>query len=404
MHIALLNDPNNFHTRKWARALQAVGARVTVFSFDADRNSGLDVVQVPARKPGQYSYRDYLTGAAALEHALDVAQVDVVNALNITPFGVWAAKTGKRPLISSALGADLLEYPPKPSQSPLLKSRSWANVEGQKTFFTAGKQWARRQYFRGKVRSALEAADLVTGDNQVLVDAARDWFGVPESKLRLLRWGVEPELFAVEAAQVNAVRERWNIPADAQLVLSPRGAKAIYHADLILGAFARLLEHVPSHVHFLMLSAGYEVAENIRRRAAELEARHPNFHFESGLVEREAVYALWNCVDLFVSAPIYDGYSAAVAEGRYIGAIPVVNPIPGNLELITHRENGWVVDPWSEDGLVRELTFLLKDLPHWKARFQEKNRKWIEAHSLIEANAREFLGWCEQLLRLKAGQ
>ncbi len=402
MHVALLNDPNNFHTQKWALALQQAGAQVTVFSYDAPQHQEFPAVRVPTVQPDTYRYRDYLRGGPALRAALDTHQIDLVNALNVTPFGVWAHQTGFRPVVASALGADLLEYPPRPSMSPLLRSRSWANVEGQTGPSARIRQWARRQYFRGKVRTALQGADLVTGDNQVLVDAAVDWFGVPREKVRLLRWGVEPELFAVSEAQVQAVRERWNIPQGARLVLSPRGAKAIYNADVILEGFAQALAQVGPEVHFLMLSAGYAVSERVQARAEALVQQYPNFHFEAGRVPREMVYALWNIVDVFVSAPVYDGYSAAVAEGRYAGSIPVVNDISGNREVITHQENGWMVDPFQPGTLAAALVELLAQLPRWQARFKEKNRLWIEKNSLVKENAKRFLDWGEELLRNRA--
>ncbi|MEM7040240.1 MAG: glycosyltransferase, partial [Bacteroidota bacterium] len=376
MHIALLSDPNNFHTQKWGKALVDAGAQVTVFSFDVDKRGTLPSVRVapPYARGGRYSYLAYMKGGPRLAAALQKAKVDVVNALNVTPFGVWAQKSGFEPVVASALGADLFEYPPKGEGSPLLEARAWANVEGKTGWWARQKAALLRGFYRRRVHAALHSAALVTGDNQMLVDAARDWFGVAEEKLKLLRWGVEPELFEVDAARLAALRARFGLEEGTPVVLSPRGAKAIYQGDIILKAFEKRLRSGQEKANFIMFSAGYEIATAVLERAAQLEKEFSNFHFIKEVLPREDVYALWNLVDVFVSAPIYDGYSAAVAEGRYIGAVPVVNAIPGNLEVIEHQENGLICDPFDPDSLAQLLGQILVDLPKWKVQFQEKNR------------------------------
>ncbi len=419
MHIGLLNDPNNFHTQKWGKALCDAGAKVTVFSFDADKHGGLPSVQVPtASLKQEYNYFSYLRSGPELCTALNAAGVDLVNALNITPFGVWAASAGARPLIASAMGADILEYPPRKLRNLSPGARSWDNIEGSHQPHVKLKERLKRQYFRRKVSRTLRKADLITGDNRVLVNAVRDWFGIPEEKIRLLRWGVEPELLVPDENEGRKLRDRFGIQQGATVILSPRGAKAIYQADLILEAFAQLLEAnkketiaVGSEIsssgrpprglpfHFIMLSAGYEVSRKVKDKAQYLSQRHPNFTFVDEMMDRKEIAQLWHLVDIFISAPVYDGYSASLAEGRYTGAIPVVNPIPGNLELIQHGENGWVTSPFTPTQLAKDLTTILKNKTQLKAKFQVKNREWIEEHSLVKQNAKLFLGWAEELLR-----
>lgn len=398
MHIAVLSDPNNFHTQKWATALLAAGARVTVFSFDPYHDEGLETVCLTNPPGAKYNYTSYLRGGKLLAEALQHHQIDVVNALNITPFGVWARQSGFRPLIQSALGADILEYPPPGKGSPELSYRSWANVQGDSGTLPRMKHRILRRFYRRQVARALAAGDLVTGDNQYLVDCIRDWFGVAEEKVRLLRWGVEEKLFEVTPEQLDDLRQRLGLKAGKTLVLSPRGAKAIYQGDIILEGFRRLLEGNREDIQCLMLSAGYEIADEVRQKALELAERDQRFVFVEESLPREDVYALWNLVDIFVSAPIYDGYSASVAEGRYVGAIPVLNDIPANKELFCHGENGWICDPFSPENLAADLKKIIEHLPELKEKFASVNKQWIREHSLVERNAEKFMEWAENLL------
>lgn len=394
MRIAILSDPNNFHTQKWVKGLLNAGNEVVVFSFEGYEGNDFEAVKLkpPMGIGGKYTYLSYLNGGKVLAKALREHKIDVVNALNVTPFGVWAAQSGFHPCVVSAIGADILEYPPDLQEAPHLRERSWANVEGKPGGLAGLKDKYSRGFYRKKVQQALEYADLITGDNQHLIDRMRDWFNVPEARMKILRWGLEPELFEVSEAEKVSIRKKFRIPEGKKVVLSPRGAKAIYQADIILEGFAKLLEK-GADAHFIMLSAGYEVAENVLSRARELESRFPNFVFMREVLPREDVHTLWNLVDVFVSAPVYDGYSASLAEGRYIGAVPVVNDIPGNREVIRHLENGWVVDPFDAAILAIAIGEILSRLEELQARFGPANREWILENSLLEGAARKFGEW-----------
>ncbi|MFK7972051.1 MAG: glycosyltransferase, partial [Bacteroidia bacterium] len=174
------------------------------------------------------------------------------------------------------------------------------------------------------------------------------------------------------------------------VVLSPRGMKPIYQGELILEAYERLLNEGRKE-KFIMLSAGYAISKAAREHARNLSIRFPNFHYEAGVIPRERVLQLWSLVDAFISAPIYDGYSNALAEGRYAGAVPLVNAIPGNIEVVEHDTHGIIVDPFNANNLAVDLRHSLNNLDALKARFAPVNRSWIEANSMMDVNIQRFI-------------
>jgi glycosyltransferase involved in cell wall biosynthesis len=393
MRIAVLSDPNNFHTQKWALALQAAGAEVVVMSYDRYWGAELNAVQLspPVGRSGKYSYIDYVRGGKVLREALAAHRIDVLNPLNVTPFGVWAMQSGFHPTVACAFGADILEYPPRLELSPATAGRLWESTELQPSRWQRWQLALKRRYFRKKVAAALDFADLVTGDNQFLVDCMRDWFGLSPAKLTVLRWGVEPPLFEVPEADLEALRLQFGILPGQKVVLSPRGAKPIYQTDIILDGIAQVLAGGRSDTVFIQLGAGYAVAPAIAAQAEALAARHPQFKFVAEALPRQQLHALWRLVDAFVSAPVYDGYSAALAEGRYVGAIPIVNDIPAHRELIVHGKNGWVCAPFTAGQLASDLNHLLDHCDKYKALFAPPNRAWIDQHSRLAANADRFI-------------
>ena len=412
MHIGILSDPNNFHTQKWGTALQNAGAEVTVFSFESTPeplSSGSSLVHQVIKKSFPHShfptfplrYLSYLGSGKSLQEALISHKIDVLNSLNVTPFGVLARKSGFRPHIVSAIGADILEYPPRLSEIPGLESRSWANIQGRKGFQEGLKANFLRKFYRREVAKTLEQADLICPDNHFLANRIHKWFNIPAKKIRILPWGIEPDLFLPRPDVLRSVKQLLgiNLSSNQRVILSPRGAKAIYQADIIFEAFRSLVKSQRYPHKFVMLSAGYEISPFLEREATALETEFPHhFQFVRRVLPREWIHALWNLVDIFVSAPIYDGYSAALAEGRYIGAIPIVNNIPANIEVISSGENGIVVDPFNSPTLQTNIENTLSQLDELKEMFAPRNRQWIEENSLVVNNAKIFLSLGKGLL------
>ncbi|MEZ4852576.1 MAG: glycosyltransferase [Bacteroidia bacterium] len=270
MHIAVLSDPANFHTQKWATALQRVGARVTIFSFSDYQMDDVECVKIPPgfTLNGNITYASYLYSTDKLLKEVKARKVDLLNPLNITPFGVWATRTGFEPVVSVAMGADILEYPPTRKESNIPDSRIWSSNTTQSPG-PIGKmvkdvKW---RMFRNQVQEALHKSALITGDNIQLVQAIKNWFGIPEHKVKLNRWGIEEELFEVSEIQKQALREKFNIRDWQKVVLSPRGMKPVYQGDLILESFEMLLRRGVRDINMIMLSAGYDVPPKVAQKS-----------------------------------------------------------------------------------------------------------------------------------------
>jgi glycosyltransferase involved in cell wall biosynthesis len=393
MRIAVLSDPNNFHTQKWVKALQKAGAEVIVMSFDAPIDCDFPAIQLepPIGRGKGYSYLDYLRGGSVLKKALKTHRIEVLNPLNITPFGVWATQSEFHPVVACAFGADILEYPPDYRRSSSAQGRGWDSLTKANGPWQRWKTQVKYRFFRNQVAKALRNADFITGDNQFLVDCMAEWFLVPRERLAVLRWGVEPALFDVSEVEIEAVRAMLGIERGKKVVLSPRGLKQIYQADIILDGFQQILAKGRSDTIFLMLGAGYEVSPEVSIRAEKLAQSYPNFRFVSTALPRETMHVLWNLVDVLVSAPVYDGYSAALAEARFVGAIPLVNDIPAHRELILHGQNGWICKPFTAQQLCLDLNEILDHVAELRSKFGPTNRDWVLQHSLMDNNARRFL-------------
>jgi glycosyltransferase involved in cell wall biosynthesis len=399
LHIGLVAFPASVHTKRWVAAIEAQGARVTVFSLTGSRIPGVPCVRI--RSSGLLSrritYASYLASGAELRAALLDSSVDLVQAIFATPNGVWAALAGVGPLVVTTMGSDVLQFVGDVAPGVYARNRFHSDVRDS---WTARVSFGlRRRFYAGRVRRALNAADLVTGDNQVLVDAAVREFGVPAERARLLRWGVEPELFHVPEERQRDWRLRLRLQPGQPVVLCPRGLSALYQGDVILKGIRVLLEAGDVDAKVVILGAGYEIPRDMLAIASDLEERFENVVFERHSLTRDELCELWTLTDVFVSAPVYDGYSNAVAEGRYVGAVPVVNDTPATRELFQDGVNAVVVGSFGPEELATALRHVLANLASIKPSFARMNRPWIEAHSLLPANAGTFLRWCEEMIR-----
>lgn len=403
MHIAVLSDPANFHTQKWAMALQAEGVKVTVFSFSPYQHPDFPCVQVKPRFAlgERLTYASYLRSGDRLRAALQAHAVDLVNPLNVTPNGVWAAKAGYRPIIATAMGADILEYPPARGADAIPPARTWGSEQletGPLGTLAYGLRW---RLYRQQVARALQAADLITGDNLQLVQAIRQWFGVPDRQVLLNRWGVEPALFAPLPAVQEALRARFDLRPWQRLVLAPRGLRPVYQGDLAFRAFELLVRRGTRDTKFVMLSAGYQAPPALVAEAEALSQQFQNFHFERDLLSRAEMGQLWSLVDLVLSIPVYDGYSNSLSEGRFAGAVPLVNDIPAHREIMEEGIHGLFIaqDTLTPERLADQLLQTLPQLDTLKARMAPANARWIRRHAWLPHNIRLFVRQARQLIK-----
>ncbi|MEM7511010.1 MAG: glycosyltransferase [Bacteroidota bacterium] len=400
MHIGVIADPRSFHTQKWTKGLLETSVQVTVFSFSSYQLGYVPCVYIQPvfGEDGSPSYLSFLLSGKRLRKALKAHQVDIANPINITPYGVWADMSGFRPMGSVAMGADIFEYPPKGISRDIPLQQLWGQVEA---LSLTGKitSTIKQPIFRRLVKRALQHSDFITGDNLQLVYAVRDWFEIAKEKVHLNRWGIEEELFQASDKRLDELRKKYGILPNQKVVLSPRGLKPIYQGELLLDTVAELLKEGTEDVKYILFSAGYGISSRIVEKGKAMESQYPNLYIAWDLIPREEVCALWNLVDVFISAPVYDGYSNALSEGRYIGALPIVNDIPAHQELILHGENGFVVEPFDVPGLKEQIREVLEQLDTHKEKMVQTNRDWILENAHLPTNMKTFVELCRQAIR-----
>ena len=362
--LAILANGRSYHVQKWAAALVEQGLAVTLISFHAPPDP-LDGVVIRSLEPafsrlrGKVSLIDFRTCAAQLQRVLREAQTDVLLASYATSYGWMAAASGFHPTILQTWTYDVSVYPVS----------SW-----------------KRLILAPVVRRALRHADVITTDGEPLGEFIQNHYGIPPAEIVPLLWGIRVADFIADDDSRRHARESIGAGEDAAVILSHRGVLDWYRPDCVLDALLRYLSADDS-AHALVLTLEHERSGNVQDRL-DLLATHPRGHVFDRFLERSEMRRLWAAADVSISIPPHDGISVSALEGMAAGVVPVVSNIGSNRSLFDGDRARYVTDPATE--LFQALSEVVTNLPTWRDRVVEPNRRWVQRHGSVDQAARKL--------------
>lgn len=331
----------SIHTRRWAAGLKGRGYRVVVASETPPEGSGAEWLPLPAVRRMRANLpavaRTLRRGSARL-------RPDLVHAHYASHYGILAAAAGLAPLVVSVWGADVEVFP----------RRSFAN--------------------RWLLRWALGRAVRITATSGYLARITRA-VAPREVPVEVVPFGVDTTFF--EPAP----------PSAELLVVSNKHLEAVYGAELLVEAVARL--RAGGVAAELALLGGGSRSDAIRRRAAALgvgEAVHL-----PGPVPPEAVRA-WLARAAVAAYPSYrESFGVAALEASAMGRPVVASRVGGLPEVVVEGTTGVLVPVGDVGALTDALAALLRD-PERRATLGAAGVRWV----------REHFSWTASLDRMEA--
>jgi glycosyltransferase involved in cell wall biosynthesis len=285
-HLCLLGDANSVHLRRWAQEMAARGFRINIVTARPQPLEGIAQVVLPP----VHRSADWLWRVGAARRAVAALAPDLVHAHYVTSYGFLAARIGRRPLVMTAWGSDLLLTPRRSALMRMLTG------------------WTLRQ------------ADVVTGDSLDLV-AAADAYGLRRPAVQL-HWGADMARFA----PVD-----WSARAPFEIV-SLRSWEPNYRIPVILQAVATLHREAPQRpLHLHLLGGGPDEAA-LRAQAQALGlAGVVSFH---GRLDDAGMAAVLARCKASVSVPASDATSVSVLESMAAGVPVVASDLPANRQWL----------------------------------------------------------------------
>jgi glycosyltransferase involved in cell wall biosynthesis len=278
----------------------------------------------------------------ALGRLAERLEIDLVHGHYLLPYGFWAARARTHPLVVSPWGTDIL-------------------VES-----------ARGGRDRRRCRTAITAADGLVVNSHAAAEAAEKLGASPDRIVRIV-WYADLDRFVV-ARRDQMLRHTFGWPDDALVLLSLRNLRPDTNIDVIIRAFARLVDREPRARLVVAFTAG-PLRSELEQLVDSLGLRSKVAFTSAGEHELPSLVA---SSDLLVAMTRSDSTPASLLEAMAAG-LPVVCARAASLdEWIDDGDGGFLVPQRNETALASAVLELLHD-PVLRQRFGERNRDVVQA-------------------------
>jgi glycosyltransferase involved in cell wall biosynthesis len=173
-----------------------------------------------------------------------------------------------------------------------------------------------------------------------------------------------------------------NVPIDAPLIGTVGRLTEQKGYTYLIDAAALVLEQIPQ-AYFLIVGDG-ELADTLKDQA-HVRGITNHVLFTGARSDIEEILA---CLDIFVSASLWEGLPTVIMESMAAGIAIVATDIPGTRELVRDQHTAWLVPPANVYALAQTLLTALKDS---QSRQEFANRAYQDIKSLsIKSIAIEY--------------
>jgi glycosyltransferase involved in cell wall biosynthesis len=106
---------------------------------------------------------------------------------------------------------------------------------------------------------------------------------------------------------------------------------------------------------------------------------------------------LYSAVDVFVAPSIEENFAATVFESLSCGIPVVAYNIGGMPDMISHRNNGYLAEPFDTDDLANGIEWILTDAP--QKELSKNARQYIERECTMEIQVSRYKSLYESILK-----
>jgi glycosyltransferase involved in cell wall biosynthesis len=320
MHICYIGWADNIHLQRWAQCFAKRGYEVSILTNKKNACTVESVEVFPLKYSDSYWRKLW-----EVRRTLKKIDADIVHAHYISAFGYPALVSGIRPVIQTAWGSDIYNYP-------------YQNPSTNK-----------------KLQRVLEKSDLITCDSLDLKEKIME-IGGTEDRVKVIQWGVDRGLFNSEV-DVTSYKEELGL-AGKKVILSARHFNPIYNIDIIIRSIPKVIQRFPEAFFILKNYAGL-LDNDLKSLAMDLGVTEHTLFLSRCSYEDMVRY--YRISDIFVSVPSSDGTPVSLLEAMACGVAPVVSDVPSIREWIVDKKNGRIVPIRDVDALVEAITGLLAD-------------------------------------------
>lgn len=204
----------------------------------------------------------------------------------------------------------------------------------------------------------LRCADIVTAPSQFTAEKLHQIQRLPETKIRLLPWGLDPGFLALteRASEFSLPGE---IPRARFVLAVGRWSSAERYKgfDTLIRVLPPLLRDTPD-LHLVFVGDGDD-RPSLEALAKEIKVEQ-RVHFLSG-ISREQLIACYAKADVFALPSSGEGFGFVFLEAMALGKAAVGGNHGGIPDIIDEGNTGFLITHGDEQQLGAKLNILLRD-------------------------------------------
>ena len=342
--ILLLSDINSAHTQKWAGAVANAGFETGIFSLSApvsDWYTQLGIQLLASDGFGKKHFYSpdilkaiYFFSAGKVRKVIQDFKPDLVHAHYLSSYGTLGRISGFHPLIVSAWGSDLLDFP-------------------QRSFL-----------HRNLIRRNLKAADVRIASSAILSHEIEHSFHLNCMKIP---FGIDTSVFQPMPDE----RKRFS---EEIVIGTIKSLEPIYAPEILIRAFAAAVKEFPDKKLRLLLVGEGSLEPKLRQLVNELGiSKQTTFE---GKVNYSEVQRYHNQMDIFANLSFRESFGVSVLEASACGKPVIVSNAEGLKEVFIPGKTGISVGIENVEETAAAISTLIRDAK-LREQMGEEGRKMV---------------------------
>lgn len=338
MKICYIANAANSHTVKWVKHFVNLGNEVHVISYSKAKIKGAHVHYI------NFRLKNFAFKAHIVHKLIKDLSPDILHAQQANTCGLYATTTRNFNPIVSAWGSDILVDPDK---SFLMKKI---------------------------IKYVLKHSYYITSDS-IYMSKKIIKLGGNKNKLLTFPMGIENDLIDF--------KHEYDFSKKEIHILSYRRLEKLYNIDIIIKGFSKaLINHENLYLDIAADGSEYNNLKNLVK-SLNIES-HVNF---IGKFDRKDLGNMIINNDIFISIPSSDSTSVSLLESMCCGIFPIVSNLPANLEWITNKKNGIILNSISENNVCTSIEWCIKNY-NYLPEASKINMELIRKKALWENNVK----------------
>lgn len=375
MKILYCCHADNYHIKKWAPLLAEKGLQVHIATFQPDSYSQ-NAIQTHSMPIffDKISYLDFLFSGKKIARIAQSVQPDLMFCSFALTYGLGGVLSGFKPLVIQTWSRDI-------AAPHSVNVREWLMVK------TIGAY-------------VLGSADGITTDGYSFKKQLVKSYPCLEHKTLATPWGIKPDEFKANEVRTKEAKSALKINPEQNVLLSVRGVFWYYQPRQVLSMLREVAEQNPG-VTVLVLTLEHERTRAIEALLVELK-KYENIKIIDSLLSPDEMKTIWAAADFFISTPQFDGVSESVQEGCAAGAIPIINSIPSNNELMDSGMQAFTVNPSDDvNAFAEDVQKILHKPASSLEKMSKHNLEWVKDRGNVDKTVQRLIKFFEQLIKGK---